>query len=190
MPKNTKRLFVAVQIPAVVKKEVKELIDQELLKNKGIKLVRPENWHLTLQFLGDVASDDLPAIKTALKELSESHKLFNLYVESLELFPRENLPRVVALQIKDHSALTDIQKAVAEALGKWTSPEGVKQHFRPHISILRLKPGVDVADLQELLAEPYERRFEVPDIILYSSELEEGGAVHAEEARFKFLPDE
>ncbi|MFC1632713.1 RNA 2',3'-cyclic phosphodiesterase [Patescibacteria group bacterium] len=194
MPSNKKqekkRIFVAVQIPAVVKKEVKELIGQELLKNKDIKLVRPENWHLTLQFLGDLSDKEVKGAKKALKALAESYKLFNLYVESLELYPRENMPRVVALQLKDHSALMDVQAAVAKALEKWTSPEAAKQQFRPHISILRLKPDVDIAEVQELLAEPYERRFEVPDIVLYSSVLEETGAVHTEEARFELLPDE
>ena len=62
------RVFVAVNLPDAVKAEMGKLIASiDALEVRGVRIVRAEGLHLTLRFLGDVDSDDVPSIISAME---------------------------------------------------------------------------------------------------------------------------
>ena len=50
------RLFVAVWPPEAVAAELTALHRKD---QRGVRFVRPENWHITLRFLGDADPDEV-----------------------------------------------------------------------------------------------------------------------------------
>jgi 2'-5' RNA ligase len=68
------RLFVALEIPAAVRENlsafVKEMHDlSEKRTEKRVRWVRPENLHLTLKFIGEVADAKRDGIRAALSTI-------------------------------------------------------------------------------------------------------------------------
>lgn len=66
------RLFVAAWPPAPV---VAGLAGLDRPARPGLRWTRPDQWHVTLQFLGDVAADRLPALVEALGALRAASTL-------------------------------------------------------------------------------------------------------------------
>ena len=52
---ETKRLFVAVELPEELRKNIHEFAKQ--IEQDGIKLVEEHNLHVTMKFIGDVPED-------------------------------------------------------------------------------------------------------------------------------------
>ncbi|MCJ7614572.1 RNA 2',3'-cyclic phosphodiesterase, partial [Candidatus Bathyarchaeota archaeon] len=73
---------------------------QGMLANTGadLKLVTPQNIHLTVRFLGDIHPPMVDAIYEEMKQLSFSP--FTIEIRGLGAFPKPNYPRVVWAGIK------------------------------------------------------------------------------------------
>src|SRR5690348_16180029 len=84
------RTFVAIDLPMGVKALVGE-IQNEMRSYMGapadaIKWVRPAGIHLTLQFLGNVMSDRIPDVQSALQVACSGAKAFTLQLGELGAF--------------------------------------------------------------------------------------------------------
>jgi 2'-5' RNA ligase len=61
------RLFIALEIPDTVRKKLATLQQQMCVENLDLRWVPPENFHVTLKFIGEATSDELEAIKAELR---------------------------------------------------------------------------------------------------------------------------
>jgi len=98
------RLFVAIPVPTEVKASLREA--QAKLKTilpVGMAAwTKPDNMHLTLRFLGDVAAGSVPEISRRLREsLSGFDAPLELICERLGCFPHPRYPRVVWAWVHD-----------------------------------------------------------------------------------------
>ena len=92
------RLFAAIPLDDIARAYVATALDA--LRREGIsaRWVVPENWHVTLAFLGDVDDSRFPAIAEAFK--SVELPLFSLQLSRVGAFPNLRRPRV--LWVGDH----------------------------------------------------------------------------------------
>ncbi|MHB1657659.1 MAG: 2'-5' RNA ligase family protein, partial [Burkholderiales bacterium] len=68
--RETKRLFIDVELPAAIKKEIAGLIKSSpLAKDPDIRFVDTKNIHLTLIFLGNILSSRTAKIKKLVSRL-------------------------------------------------------------------------------------------------------------------------
>lgn len=86
------RLFVAVNLPLTVKRGI-DLFIQDLKKIGGdMRWVRPENLHLTVQFLGNVHGErSVEAVTEALHRAAGS-VAFTLKLSGVGVFPSRERP--------------------------------------------------------------------------------------------------
>ncbi len=99
--------------------------------------VHPEDYHLTLLFLGDCSDDDLPGIRYAAADLAGSLVQPELELVGLGAQGGRSEPQRVFAACSDrngHCALT--HQGLAAALGE--TPE---REYRPHITLCRPQPG-------------------------------------------------
>ncbi len=61
------RLFVALEVPYTVREKLAALQQQMRTENLDLRWVRPENFHVTLKFIGEASAEELEAIKAELR---------------------------------------------------------------------------------------------------------------------------
>ena len=178
---KTLRAFIAVEMPHHVADAIRK--SQQALKRYGIHLrwVRPENVHLTLRFLGDIAADTVPGIQNAMTQAVSGCLPFQLQVKGIGVFPGIKRPQVVWLGVGGQVDLLDglYQELSMRLSGLGIPPE--TRPFRGHLTIGRVKGRLDSERLGMTLSELAEvetKLFTVAGYCLFKSDLTPGGAMH------------
>lgn len=137
------RAFIAVELALEVRQELGRIRDVVALAlpPRAVRLVQPDNMHLTLRFLGDTAVTQLPSLTQQLDELASQHASFSLQLEGLGCFPNPKRPRVIWVGVTgEHAALL----AVKQELDKRLAPLGWPPEDKPfsaHLTIGRVGDG-------------------------------------------------
>ena len=88
------RVFIAIELSEEITAYLARL-QSELRKEPFVKWVDPRGIHLTLKFLGNVASERVPEIARAVELACEGVAPFELSIGGPGAFPNLNAPRVV-----------------------------------------------------------------------------------------------
>ena len=137
------RTFIAIELPSDVKTTLNRLqIDLGANKNNSVKWVNPESIHLTLKFLGNVDTEAIPKISTAITIAVKNAKPFSLSLSELGAFPNTRSPRVIWVGLKgDTDMLSGLQKNLEQSLAAiGFLPEN--KPFSPHLTLGRVRNGV------------------------------------------------
>ena len=141
MPTNSARTFVALPIPATQRTRLERL--QTLLAPDlpGTRWVTPDQFHLTLAFLGDVPDLDLAGVCRAIAGACEGVDAPTLNLQSLGAFPDAEAARTVwvGLAGPDLDAAIELRRAIAEAVTKAGYPPDGGDRFEPHITLGRFR---------------------------------------------------
>ena len=171
------RLFIACDLP----KEIEEAVvawQIEAFAGRP-ELRRTLSLHVTLCFLGKVARAYVPAISEALAALDIAPLPVN--VTGAVFLPESGRKRVVALRLEDPSeALVRLQAEVSETLSAMHIYKPEKRPYLPHLTVARFRRPGEVFPLQNVNVPS----FGLPSVVLYTSVLEKGGAVHTPLATF------
>jgi len=65
--KTTARMFIAAELPADIREDI-FIAAKRLQKGSGGRLIHPQNYHVTLAFLGNTPLEQAAGIKEALHE--------------------------------------------------------------------------------------------------------------------------
>jgi 2'-5' RNA ligase len=126
---------------------------QGMLPNTGanLKLVKPQNIHLTVRFLGNISPSMVDGIYEEMKQLSFTP--FTIELRGLGAFPKLAYPRVVWVGIrKGADELTDVFEQLEPRLrGLGFKPD--RKGFSPHLTIARVRGGRNKAQLIKLIRE-------------------------------------
>ena len=171
------RLFLAIDLPDSLRRELGELQRRLRSQAPGWRWVRPEGIHLTVRFLGEVAPDLDARHREAWRRAADECAAVRFGVGGLGLFPPRGSPRVLWVGIEalePADGLTRIGKAVeAAARAEGFTPE--RRPFRPHLTLARAerraRPRPPASDDTGLLGE-----VEARELVLFRSHLERGGA--------------
>jgi 2'-5' RNA ligase len=133
------RLFIALPVPEAVMAELKraqaELRDR--LPGDCVRWTRPEQMHLTLRFLGNVAVDRVDALGQALGKACHDFSPLHLRAERIGFFPPMRHPRVIWASVHDdQEQLGALQKAIGGAADPFTLEKAEKE-FRAHLTLGR-----------------------------------------------------
>jgi 2'-5' RNA ligase len=177
--KGMPRLFVAIDLPDEVKKEIAGISGNL----PGARWVPDPQLHLTLRFIGDVDTGAFQAVKTAL--VLVSCLPFTLRLRGVGHFPPGKQPRVLWVGMEESRPLQELQRRVEAALtAVGIAPD--ERRFSPHITIARLKetPAPLVAALEERHRDFLAGPFPGGTFHLYASTLTREGAIHTREANY------
>ena len=110
---NSKRLFIAIHV--VPDQKFTHYLDQikNVLISEKIRWVKPENYHITLRFLGDTDTRLIPEISSGLLSSLQNLKSFTLDLFSLGVFRSLYNPRVLWIGISHSEVLLSLKKSIS-----------------------------------------------------------------------------
>jgi len=176
------RTFVAVPIDKEIRQRISEVQERVKKLTRNVKWVEPDNFHVTLKFLGNVPEDQVPQISAALDEVSSKVPAFALSVKGIGAFPKLERARVVWIGIEEgREELIRLAREVEESLSRLRF-EKENKPFKAHITIGRVKEGKPADGLAEGIREIDAGdlgRQNVSSVVLMRSELKPDGPVYS-----------
>lgn len=169
------RLFIAIDPPEQLRLSIKSICHG---LPTDTRWTPPEQFHLTLRFIGAVDDHLALLIKKALSDLSYSP--FWLQIKGLGYFPPRRQPKILWAGVAINPDLEQLQGRIENRLVQLgLTPENRK--FHPHLTIARLPPRLTPEILDSYLAlhsQTSAAPFRVESFHLYSSLLTRYGAEH------------
>jgi len=180
------RAFIAIELPDPVKDSLSSLEDRlRPAEHPYVKWVDPQGIHLTLKFLGNIATDQVPRIIEAITLASQGTSPLKLQIGGLGAFPNLQRPRVIWVAVTGEvDPLIALQRGIDQAL----VPLGFaieKRPFSPHLTLGRLRerasPGERNSIGKLVMATESEGgpAQEVKQISLMRSTLTPSGAIYS-----------
>lgn len=174
---DAKRLFVALDLPRDAAREVSLWQDEALEGQRELRLMG--TIHLTLAFLGQVLVARIPMLTETLTSIRFDP--LRLTIEDVIFLPERGAKRVIALRLGgDDGALLGLQAEVSATLAERGLYKPEKRPFLPHVTVARYRNPGQPFPLQNVNIS----EFGVDQMVLYSSLLQRGGAVHTPLAVF------
>ena len=171
------RSFIAIPLPETLQQQIATLQQNLQQEIPELRTVKPQNLHLTLNFLGDLSQKKLADIGYFMQSVVDSLPPFSLHLHGLGTFPGRKRPRVLWLGIKRIEPLLTLQRNLSSGLVEFGYTED-GHSYRPHLTLGRFRqPPIDTDILQNWQDSIF-GPFAVKSIILYTSQLTPQGAVH------------
>jgi 2'-5' RNA ligase len=134
------RLFMAIDLSDEARRAIaveQKRIATALARSSGtLTLVRPEQLHITLLFLGELPDARVPAVVEALN-IPLDPPAFDIVVEGAGVFPPRGAPRALWIGVTGGTArLTGLQREIARVIRE----RGVAfddRPFHPHLTLAR-----------------------------------------------------
>jgi len=174
------RLFVALQLPAPLRRDVQAL-------QSGLRTARwltEDALHLTLAFIGEVDGSAQRQVEAALETVTAPALRMELH--GLGCFPPRGALRVLWTGASPKTELASLARVVRNALGRaGVAPE--RRKFVPHVTIARFRQPPYRSELEGYLGTHSLFRTPPADIAsfhLFSSTLRSSGARYTIEATF------
>ena len=175
---STFRGFIAIEINAApnileFEKEIKKT-------GADVKLVEPQNIHITLKFLGDVKENLIDEIEQIMKDAVKKIQPFTIKLEGTGVFPNQNYVRVVWIEIKEAQVIETIANTIDEHLSKLGFKKE-KRGFSPHLTIGRVKTAKNKQQLLKVIEKYIDVEFsiqEINSIKLKKSDLTSAGPIY------------
>jgi 2'-5' RNA ligase len=172
------RLFTGIEIPAHIAQGL------SLLRGglPGARWIDPENYHMTLRFIGDVdghVSRDVMQILGGVRRPA-----FEVVLDRLDQFGGRK-PRAVFAGANPTPALVDLQSEHERRLQRIGLPPESRK-FAPHVTLARLRESSahQVADYLSSRGPFRSPSFPVRRFVLFSSRASTGGGPYVVEAAY------
>lgn len=163
-----RRLFIAIDChqgienaAAPVLKKLRINTDQRELE---VRWTPVENFHVTLNFLGNTSAEKQAEIEAKMHEVASRHAPFKLKINGMGAFPDEFKARVLWFGVQNSKALRSLQGDLSETMFHRDEHE-----FVPHLTIARLRNPHSARDLMSPFVRKDLGKVEVKEMILFES---------------------
>jgi RNA 2',3'-cyclic 3'-phosphodiesterase len=126
------RLFVALDLPWELRQRVAALSGGGI---PGARWVPPENYHLTLRFIGETPGHRAEEVDMALASLRA--RGFSLTLAGLGTFTKGGRSTALWVGVERNSQLDHLQNKIETALQR-IGLEPERRRFQPHVTLARL----------------------------------------------------
>ncbi len=137
------RLFIAVPVPTEVRAQIERAQSQwrRSLPPGSVRWGKPEQFHVTLKFLGDQLAANLAELQHAVSAVAKTVSPFPLAAAGLGCFPNAHRPRVMWVGVQDpDNRLVELHRKISLATRPF-EPADQSERFVGHITLGRFKPG-------------------------------------------------
>jgi 2'-5' RNA ligase len=180
------RAFIAIRCPDELKKGL-TAAQKKIAPLGDMKLVEPENLHMTVKFLGEVDEAKMNAVTDALRPISEKQS-FVMSIRGIGVFPNPAYVRVVWAGVDDGAMETaHLSREVDDRLHALGFPRD--ERFHPHFTLARVR-SIDKEKMKKFLAENEAigfGSFTVDSVDLMESKLSSKGPVYSILKDFKLV---
>ncbi|MFC1598063.1 RNA 2',3'-cyclic phosphodiesterase [Patescibacteria group bacterium] len=183
---STKRLFIAIPLPddfinAFV------AVQQECGDISAGRWTAPENLHITVKFLGNVASDQIPALVEAVKNVSQKTQEFTLTFKKIIYAPPEKPPRMVWATFTQSDDFTQLMQQLNDATSPFSQERDSFKEPIPHVTMARLKSPQAAKTIELIQPELTSTNLSVTTCELIESTLSSEGSKYALVESFPFV---
>ncbi|MEK9165844.1 MAG: RNA 2',3'-cyclic phosphodiesterase [Patescibacteria group bacterium] len=169
------RLFLAINLPL----NIKQVLAQELpcFDYLKFRLIPPENWHITLKFIGEVDAALVPIIREAIKPVVNQFTSFDLTIKDIGFLNHY----IFAFDCERSPKLYGLFRIIDDRLSSRGIVRPENREFRTHITVGRMQVPINsqlhsVRHFDLKTREPVS--FPVESVDLMESELTPQGAVY------------
>jgi 2'-5' RNA ligase len=185
------RAFVSVHIPSAVREKLRAAQRDiaAVIPESAVRWTPFEQLHLTLEFLGNVATGNVPPLESALKQVATMHRPFELSAERVGAFSSIRNPRVIWGGIAGEvDAIKALHADVKDSVRSFTAEQEARA-YKPHVTLGRVRPvkARDLRQVSDALASVSDRAFgswQVDEFALMQSKLSPHGSQHSTLATF------
>ncbi|HXS12477.1 MAG TPA: RNA 2',3'-cyclic phosphodiesterase [Acidobacteriaceae bacterium] len=176
------RLFVGLAIDETVKATLERMTLRLRAKDDGLRWSTPDQWHVTLVFLGEV---DEEARTRLVRELAEIKRpALRLTIGRLGVFERAG---ILHAEVEVSPELLRMYEAVAAA-AKRVGLEVEERPYRAHITLARARNKDGRKTIARLRRSAEQQRlsarWEAAEFLLYESQLSPNGSRYVVRERF------
>ena len=172
------RLFTALEIPSPI------AFSLSLLRGglPGARWVDPENYHITLRFIGDIDTRTADEVVRALARVDRPR--FDLSLDGLDAMGGRK-PHAIVACVKGSPALKELQ-AEHERIIQRIGLEPERRRFRPHVTLARIRSSseADAAAYLALRGDFRTAPFPIGRFVLLSSKASTGGGPYLVEEAY------
>jgi RNA 2',3'-cyclic 3'-phosphodiesterase len=169
------RCFIGIPIPAKTQSKLHRALGDILPSEPSFSLpgktVPSENWHITLQFLGNIDEDKINLLKN---KLTSSNPPFSVQLGPLGAFPEMERARALwAGFSKGADDLTSLAMEIQARTKNLKVSKTENKAYLPHITLSRLKHHQNLSHLRKLPLLQIE--WTIEEFVLYESKLQPEG---------------
>jgi 2'-5' RNA ligase len=179
------RLFIGTPVAAT--HALKSILKDLTSSGADLKVVAPENLHVTYKFLGETGPGRAPLIVDALRSAALP-PAFEVPVEGTGAFPNWKKPSVLWAGINDEDGmLGQVMRAVEETMAGLGWPRETRP-FKGHLTLARRRSPRGLQAAKQVMEAARDKRFgtmHVDEIILYKSALTPEGPVYEKAGRIQ-----
>jgi RNA 2',3'-cyclic 3'-phosphodiesterase len=171
------RLFIGITCTSQDYLKARQIELKKILSESTVNWVNPENFHITLKFLGEVDEFYLNSILLLLERITQRLQPIILSPDRIGFFGPPLNPRVIWFGYKEELLLLRLQQHIDEALIELGfHPEEKK--FTPHLTLARVKHAIEgqrfIAYIENQKVQS-EEKFRVKAFQLFKSTLHKEG---------------
>jgi RNA 2',3'-cyclic 3'-phosphodiesterase len=145
------RLFVAVELSEPVREDLDSRTGVLRGALEGWRWVRPEQWHLTLAFLGEVPDERLPELTRRMGLAARRHRPFDLWLDGFGAFRNPRRAQVLWARVAGDG---DALAALADSVGAGARRARIEleqRRYRAHVTLGRRRTAVDLSETLDCL---------------------------------------
>lgn len=175
------RTFVALALPEPALRQLASAqmqLDETSRRNgTRLRLTPSHQFHITLAFLGDVATAQVQPIIEATREVAAQHSGCHLVPRALVAFPSTRRARVIVVTYEEISGNLSKLVSVLHDRLRECGCSLENRAFRAHVTLARLRKAQQMS-LQEVATGPLAGPILCQRIVVFESELKATGAEH------------
>ena len=174
---DIKRLFIALPLDFGLSNHIFKQFQSLDLPWEKLKIINPEQMHLTLKFLGDTPLEKLPKLIEALGDLKIKIGDIELNIDQSKIFNPKR-PQVLNLSIKDNPNLQKLYDIIDEKLFEESLAHKEIRKFSPHLTLARVRKSAEIAEFEAFSNWSINKSFIVSYFELIESELTSRGPIY------------
>ncbi len=169
------RLFIGLPLQEEVRRHLESKTEQLHTRYEDCRFISPENWHVTIAFLGNVEDENFEALKTLFKNATQEPPRGPFFIHEFRTFPPKHPSYVVAHAVPKNHADWKAYVSTLRDMVSLVAPQVDRKPWVPHISIARSKHRAPLARW----SEPIEPLIWTPQhISIVESKLTKEGATY------------
>ncbi|MEI9966970.1 MAG: RNA 2',3'-cyclic phosphodiesterase [Candidatus Moraniibacteriota bacterium] len=129
-----RRLFIGIPLSDALRKRLAR--GASAFEGEAFLPVRPENYHVTLLFLGFVSEEEMYTVSQKIETALEGISSFDLSFDRIQAVDDPADPKMIWLSGEPNDALRMLREALEKAFGTFVAE---KKSFRPHVTLAKIK---------------------------------------------------
>ena len=176
-----KRLFIGIPVSSEMADRQADIWRFDRLLNQNrMNWVKPENWHMTLFFLGDTKVEQINRLQNLIEEAFDGISAVQTQLRGAGVFPDWRNAKVLWLGLASIDSLFPARNRLAESL-RQNGFDFDNKPLKPHLTLARIKSLEHRDSLKNLLQQHQHSGFgavKLERVVLFESVLTSQGPVY------------